>query len=314
MRVAITGGSGFVGSHVVDKLKGASIDDIRVIDVRNPHRKDVEYVNADITKFDEIKNAMKDCDVVYHLAGAADVNDVVKDPLWAVRLNVNGTGNVLEAARQLDIQRVLFASTIWIYSGSHGTMANEETHLQSSGAGHIYNTTKIAAEMLINDYNKLYGLPFTIMRYGIPYGPRARPTAVIPIFVRKALKNEPLTIQGDGSQFRFFIYVEDLAEANVAALKKIAKNQVYNFDGYKPTTIRQIAETIKNVLGDVEIVYTPARAGDYQGKFTSIDKARRELDWEPRTPFESGLAKYVEWHKENHDMIESIMKAREQAK
>ncbi len=311
MRIAITGGSGFVGSHVVDKLKGAAITDIRVLDIKQPHRNDVEFVKTDITKLEEVKNALKDIDVVYHLAGAADVNDVYKDPLWATKLNVDGTANVLEVARQLNIQRVIFASTVWIYSGSPGTMANEESQVYSSGAGHVYNTTKIAGEMMINDYNKLYGVPFTIMRYGIPYGPRARPTAVIPIFVRKALNKEPLTIQGDGSQFRFFLYVEDLAEGNVAALKKIAKNQVYNMDGQKPTTVRQMAETIRNIIGNVNIVYTPARPGDYQGKYVSIDKARRELDWEPRTPFEVGLSRYVDWHRENYQMIEAIVKSQQ---
>lgn len=309
MKIAVTGGSGFVGSHVVDKLKGAAISDVKVIDIKNPHRNDVEFAKADITKFEEVKKALADVDIVYHLAGAADVNDVFKDPLWATRLNVDGTANILEAARQLNIQRILFASTVWIYSGSPGTMANEESQFYNSGAGHIYNTTKIAGEMMIHDYNKLYGLPFTILRYGIPYGPRARPTAVIPIFVRKALNNESLTLQGDGSQFRFFMYVEDLAEGNVAALKRIAKNQVYNLDGQKPVTIRQVAETIRNVLGNVNITYTTARPGDYQGKYVSIDKARRELDWEPRTPFEVGLSKYIEWHKDNNDMIEAILKS-----
>ncbi len=313
MRIAVTGGSGFVGSHVVDKLKGAALPDIKVVDVKGPHRNDVEFAKTDITKFDEVKKALADVDVVYHLAGAADVYDVFKDPLWATKLNIDGTANVLEVARQLNIQRVIFASTVWIYSGSPGTMANEESQVFSSGAGHIYNTTKIAGEMMINDYSKLYGVPFTILRYGIPYGPRARPTAVIPIFVRKALNKEALTIQGDGSQFRFFLYVEDLAEGNVAALKKIAKNQVYNMDGQKPTTIRQIAETIRNVLGNVEITYTSARPGDYQGKYVSIDKARRELDWEPRTPFEVGLSKYIEWHRENKEMIDGIVKIGQQA-
>ena len=104
-------------------------------------------------------------------------------------------------------------------------------------------------------------MEITILRYGIPYGPRARDGAVIPIFVRKAFNNEPLTLSGDGSQFRKFVYVEDLAEGNVLALQSIAKNKIYNLDGKEKITIKQIAETVKKVLGNVTIEYTPARPG-----------------------------------------------------
>lgn len=137
-------------------------------------------------------------------------------------------------------------------------------------------------------------MEITILRYGIPYGPRARDGAVIPIFVRKALNGEPLTIAGDGSQFRKFIYVEDLAEGNVLALQSVAKNKVYNLDGSSKVTIKQIAETIRNIIGDVKIEYTSARPEDFSGKEVLSELAKRELGWEAKTNIEEGVRRYIE--------------------
>jgi UDP-glucose 4-epimerase len=161
----------------------------------------------------------------------------------------------------------------------------------------LYTATKIASEYYCQSYSKLYNIPVTILRYGIPYGPRARDGAVVPIFVQKALKGEPLTIAGDGMQFRKFVYVEDLAEGNVLALKAIAQNKIYNLDGAERVTIKQIAETVQNVLGNVKIEYVPARPGDFSGKEVSSQLAKNELGWEPRMSFEEGVRRYVEWYK-----------------
>jgi UDP-glucose 4-epimerase len=155
----------------------------------------------------------------------------------------------------------------------------------------------------------------TILRYGIPYGPRARDGAVIPIFVRKAINGEPLTIAGDGLQFRKFIYVEDLAEGNVLALKNIGKNKIYNLDGKEKVTIKQIAETVKKIIGDVKIEFTPARPGDFSGKEVSSDLAKKELNWEPKISFEEGVRRYIKWYNEreekrkaDRDKIDEVLK------
>ncbi len=150
-------------------------------------------------------------------------------------------------------------------------------------------------------YSRLYDLSITILRYGIPYGPRARGAAVIPIFVSKALKGEPLTIAGDGSQFRKFIYVEDLAEGNVLALKSIAKNKIYNLEGKEKVTIKQIAETVQKLMGDVKIESVPARPGDFSGKEISSELAKKELDWEPKVSFKEGVKRYIEWYKQEEE-------------
>lgn len=121
---------------------------------------------------------------------------------------------------------------------------------------------------------------------------------MIPIFVDGALKGEPLTIAGDGMQFRKFIYVEDLAEGNVLALKEAAKNREYNLEGAERISIRQIAETTQRILGEVKIEYVDGRRGDFSGVEISRQRAKDELDWEPTTSFEDGMRKYIDWHRE----------------
>lgn len=299
MKVLVTGGSGFIGSHVVDKLREKGIE-VRVYDMVMPtFRKDIEYYQGSLLDFQALRMALSGVDAVYHIGAVADVKDVFQEPHYAEAINVRGTINVLEAVRLSPIKRVIYASTTWVYEGCPEEFVDEKTPL--GPPSHLYTATKIASEYYCTTYSKLYGLETTILRYGIPYGPRARSGAVIPIFVKKALAGEPLTIAGDGSQYRRFVYVEDLAEGNVLALKSIAKNKIYNLDGKEKITIKQIAETIQRIIGDVKIEYVPARPGDFKGKIASSELAKKELGWEPKTSFEEGLRKYIEWFKEQQE-------------
>ncbi|HPO90732.1 MAG TPA: NAD-dependent epimerase/dehydratase family protein [Victivallales bacterium] len=296
MLALVTGGSGFIGSHVVDKLIERGIK-VRIFDMVLPtFRKDVEYYHGSILDLEALRMALQGVDVIFHLAAVANVNDVFEEPHYSESINTRGTINVLEAARlSKRVKRVIYGSTIWVYSDTEFDKVDEKTPL--SPPMHLYTATKIASEYYCQCYAKLYGLTFTILRYGIPYGPRARAEGVIPIFVEKALKGEPLTIAGDGSQYRKFVYVEDLAEGNVLALNPIARNKIYNLEGKEKITIKQIAETIKKLLGEVKIQYIEGRKGDFTGKEISAELAKRELNWEPKVSFEEGLRKYIEWYK-----------------
>ena len=298
MRSIVTGGSGFIGSHVVDKLINAG-HEVIVMDHRiKPHRNDVEFKDVDIVNFSSVLDATKDCDYIFHLAAMSNVNHVYEKPVYSVELNVTGTANILEAARQNNCKRVIFASTVWVYSGCNGTYVNESSPFFMPGAGHIYSSSKIACEFLICDYQKLYNLPYTILRYGIPYGPRMRMELVIPIFLKKAFDGEPLTISGDGSQYRNFIFVEDLADAHVLAMSEKAQNEILNLEGMRRISIKEIAETIDTLYeNDVTIKYIDARPGDYEGKEASNDKIKRLLGWEPSIDFKEGMEYTLEWFK-----------------
>src|SRR4051794_36821291 len=262
-RVLVTGGSGFIGSHVVDRLLAAGHRP-RIFDVRpSPHHPEVDTVAADLDDLDALCAALEGCDAVIHLAASADVNEVLADPLDAEQRNARGTIHVLEAARRRATGRVVYASTIWAYSDTPAECHEESLPL--CAPAHLYTATKLAGEMYCHSYGELYGLEHTILRFGIPYGPRARPAAVVPSMVGRALNGEPLTIAGDGSQSRRFVYVEDLADGVVRALDPIAANRTYNLVSDTDVTIRELAHTVASIVGDVEIQHTPGRTGDFAG-------------------------------------------------
>lgn len=297
MTILVTGGSGFIGSHLVDVL----LEDghaVRVMDIVPPHRKDVEYSKTSLVEGPEVKAAAADVSHIFHLAAVSNVDEAYQSPTKTVEVNVMGAINVLEAARKHDCDRVLFASTVWVYGGARGVDVHEDSPLYMPGAGHVYTSTKIASELLFHDYWEMYGVPFTILRYGIPYGPRARSGTVIPIFVRKALAGESLTLFGDGSQYRNFIYVRDLVEGNVKAMAPVAENQIYNLEGPRPISVLEVAETIRKILGSrVQIEFKPPRSGDYRGKMVSSEKAQRDLGWRPEIDFEEGMRRYIDWYR-----------------
>src|SRR4051794_5476060 len=295
-RVLVTGGSGFIGSHVVDSLLAAG-HQARIFDVRpSPYHPRTPIVEADLEDVDALTQALEGCDAVIHLAASADVNEVLADPLEAERRNSRGTISVLEAARRAGVKRVVYASTIWAYSDTPAPMHDESLPL--CHPAHLYTATKLAGEMYCHSYGELYGLEHTILRFGIPYGPRARPAAVVPSMVGRALSGEPLTIAGDGSQSRRFVYVEDLADGVVRALDPIAANRTYNLVSDTDVTIRELAHTVASIVGDVEIQHTPGRTGDFAGAPVSGQRAAEELGWRATTPIEEGVRRYVEWRRE----------------
>ena len=303
MKVLVTGGSGFIGSHLVDRLLARGIG-VRVYDLqRSPYRDDIEFQQGSILDPETLRIAMNGVDAVYHLAAVADVKDVYQDPAHAESINVRGTINVLEAMRLSGLKRLIFGSTTWVYSNAQSETVDEDTPIGTPD--HLYTATKVASEHYCHAYSVLYGLEPTVLRYGIPYGPRSRPAAVIPVFVERALNKQPITIAGDGSQFRQFVYVEDLAEGNVQALKSVGKNRTYNLDGSEKVTIRQVAETVREVIGsDVEIEYGEARPGDFGGRMVSSERARDELGWAPTVPLLDGVRRYVQWRRDSREREE----------
>jgi UDP-glucose 4-epimerase len=293
--VAITGGSGFIGSHVVDALVGAG-HTVRVLDTRPPGRADVEWVDVDVMDQDALTEAVRDTAATFHLAAMADVNHIYDAPVESVALNTVGTVRVLEAARRADAGRVILASTVWVYAASTKPIVDESSPFELETDRHIYVTTKVASEMMCRDYHTLYGRPYTVLRYGIPYGPRMRDNCVAAAFFKRAFRGEAITIDGDGLQERFFVYVEDLARAHVLALNPIAENRTYNLDGDEPVSIRRIAETVSDLVGDVEVRFGPPRPGDLKARVVSTDRAHEELGWIPRISFGEGMRRTLAWY------------------
>lgn len=298
--VAVTGGSGFIGSHVVDALLDKG-HEVTVIDHRvRPHRPDVKFEDVDLMDFSSVLSATGGAEHVFHLAAVSNVNTAYKYPVYSTALNVMGTTHVLEAARINKAKRVYLASTVWVYNGiPNGRVADESVPFYLNGAGHIYTTSKIASEMICHNYHQLYDVPITVLRYGIPYGPRMREELMIPVFLKKALTGQPLTVTGKGDQFRKFLYVTDLARAHILAMEEQAANETYNAEGKRPVTVLEVAEGIKALLGDkVKIEFVPARSGDFGGKEVIAEKAKRELGWEPTIEFDDGLKDTLRWFRD----------------
>jgi UDP-glucose 4-epimerase len=290
MRIAVTGGCGFIGSHVVDQLiRGGH--EVTVLDVdRRWLNPAAEYRQADLFDESALAATMAGADAIFHLAGAADVNEVAADPVRAVRLNVEGTTRVLEAARRAGVGRFLLASTVWVYGAAigHGELT-EDVPVDLRNPGHVYVATKLAAEMVVHSYREMYGQHFTILRYGIPYGPRMREALVV------ALSGQPITIAGTGEQQRNYVYVADLADAHVRALAPAAKDQTLALEGGTPVSVREIADTVCSLVRPVPVRHEPARPADYQGVSISTRLAKELLDWSPVTSFATGVRLYLDW-------------------
>jgi UDP-glucose 4-epimerase len=302
VKVLVTGGAGFIGSHVVDRLIAHGHDpvifDLNASTYHPPT--EVKAVLGDVADRDTAWRAARGCDAIIHLAAVADVSDVLADPVRSDRINVHGTQTILEAARHNDIERVVYGSTVWVYGNApvEGIL-DEESPLRLPA--HFYTATKMAGEMYCRSYTPLYGLEHTILRFGIPYGPRARAAAVVPSFVNRAQQGKALTIAGDGLQTRQFVYVEDLAEGVVAGLQVGAANRIFNLVGTEETSVRQIADTIRGLVAEVPIVHGPERPVDVRIPTISGARAAAELGWQPRVPFADGVGRYLDWLSETSE-------------
>ncbi|UCE29034.1 MAG: NAD-dependent epimerase/dehydratase family protein [Candidatus Bathyarchaeota archaeon] len=288
--ILVTGGSGFIGSHLVDELIEQGYG-VRVFDRMKPLREDVEWFQGDLKKDEDLLLACKDVEAIFHLAAVADVNLAVSYPETCLDINENYTVKLLKAAVSNEVERILLASTTWVYGKTNGKV-DEDSSIPMPG--HVYTKSKIGQEHLVYGWHESYGLDYTILRYGIPYGPRMRSNMAIATFVRKASRSEPITIFGDGNQGRCFVYVEDLAEGNVAAMQEGGKNQIFNLAGEEFVTINQIVENLKQIFGEIDARYDCSRLNDFKGVVVDIQKAKNLLGWKPKTRLAVGLRKYVE--------------------
>lgn len=290
----VTGGSGFIGSHVVDKLKAAGRN-VRILDKAPPLRQDVEWQKGDLTDYEDVLQACTDVETIYHLAAIADVNVALTDPLLCISVNELGTTRLVQAASSKEVDRIVLASSTWVY-GKLNVPVDEEMLLPPPDS--VYTKTKIGQEHLITTLCKQLNVPYTILRYDIPYGPRMRSNMAIAIFVRRVMSGQPISVFGDGEQGRCWVYVEDLAEGNLAAgMNTAATFQTINLAGTEFVTINQIVTLLGKRFGASKIIIEKKdeRPGDFRGVITKIEKARSIIGWQPKVGFERGLNLYIDW-------------------
>jgi UDP-glucose 4-epimerase len=287
MRVAITGGTGFLGSHVADHMRDLGHETL-VFDQR-PSQMHPSVV-GDLLDVEAVSAALRHVDAVCHLGAIGDVYLAAERPALAAAVNVTGTANVCNAALRERVARVVLAST-WEVYGHPRYQPIDEDH--PCAPDHPYNITKLAGEQLALSYARLKQLSVVALRLGTAYGTRMRPNSVFSIFIRKALAGEPITIQGSGQQGRQFTHASDIARAFEAALTRGDAGAAYNIVAHRMVSIRDLANTI-DAISPVEIQYGPPRPGDVPSATVSSARARAHLDWSPRVRFEDGLGELVD--------------------
>ncbi len=298
MNILVIGGSGFIGSHLVNTLEENKYN-VKILDIVKPYRNDIKFINTNILDFKSLVKNTKNIDIIYHLASHRDISNAFNSPLEFLDTNIKGTLNVLEAIRKNNVKRIIFSSSVWVYSTANEKKVTESTLLDPSKANHLYTLSKIMSEIYIRKYKELYGQDFTILRYGVTYGPRVNPNAIIPLFIKKALNNEELTIYGDGKQTRNLINIKDLIQGNLAVLSNIAKNKIYNLDGINPISINELFDLLQELLNKkLKVKYEKAREGDYQGKIVSVEKAKKDLNWQPKILLKQGIEEYLNYIKQ----------------
>ncbi len=309
MRILVTGGAGFIGSHLVEKLRGAGhavavLDDFN--DFYDPQIKrenvaafeaDVPVHQADLRDNNAVRNLFRreKFDAIVHLAARAGVRPSIQEPQLYFDTNVNGTLHLLEAARVTGVERFVFASSSSVYGICETVPFREDFHLTQTISP--YAATKIAGEFLCSTYAHLYGLRVVALRYFTVYGPRQRPDLAIHKFTRRIFEGKPIDQFGDGRTRRDYTYIDDIIQGTMAALQYDGPMfDVFNLGESETIELRELIGAIEQAVGkEARINQLPEQPGDVPRTCADISKARKLLGYDPKTPFREGLPKFVDW-------------------
>lgn len=300
MKVLVTGGAGFIGSHLVDQLVKQGYD-VHVIDNISTGKTHFLSTHAHLYEFDirgiETKQWIQEekPDVIFHLAAQADVSKSMNEPGVDTDTNINGTINILEACRTYKIKKFIFSSTSAVYGNIVKDRISEKDLAEPVS---FYGLSKLTAEKYIQLFSHMYDIPFTILRYGNVYGPRQTgkgEAGVIAVFLDQLKKQKPLNIHGDGEQTRDFIFVKDIVQANFAAIER-GKRDIFNISTAQSTSINQIVNILRQLHKQpIAVRYSAARKGDIQDSCLDNQKARKWLEWRPKIDIHSGLAETYQY-------------------
>ncbi|HEY0731238.1 MAG TPA: SDR family oxidoreductase [Chitinophagaceae bacterium] len=321
MRILVTGGAGFIGSHltehllslpqvskvaVLDNLATGSLDNLKHI--KSPK---FEFIEGDIRDYQVCLKACTGIELVSHQAALGSVPRSIKDPVTTNEVNINGTVNIFTAAHEKGVQRVVYAASSSTY-GDHPGLPKVED--KTGNPLSPYAVTKLVNELYARVFADVYGMQFIGLRYFNVFGPRQNPAgpyaAVIPLFIQSVLNNEPPLINGDGETSRDFTYVANAVQANERALftdNSEASNQVYNIAFGERTTLNELFEEIKSIAGsDLAPKYGPERAGDVRHSLADVSKAKNLLGYDPGVSVREGLKETFEWYRKHHNFSYSV--------
>lgn len=313
MKILVTGGAGFIGSNLAEKLlSDERINLVRVLDdLSTGSRKNMEhlftnnkfeFIEGDIRDYSTCLGACEGIDFISHQAALGSVPRSINDPLTTNSVNITGTLNVFTAAKESGIKRIVYAASSSTY-GDHPDLPKVEDKIGNPLSP--YAVTKYVNELYARVYTNVYALELIGLRYFNIFGPRQNPegsyAAVIPLFINALLKNEAPTINGDGSHSRDFTFVDNAVQANIKALfteNEKALNQIYNIACGDQTTLLQLFESLRKEAGtDLQPNLGPERIGDVKHSLADISKAKELLGYSPEVSIEDGLRKTFEWYK-----------------
>ncbi len=306
MIALVTGGAGFIGSHIIEHLtrsghRARAYDNFvagKRENLAGVPPEQVEIIEADVRDPDRLEHAMRGCDVVFHQAAIVSVPYSVEHPQETHDVNLQGTMNVLFAAKKLGVKRIVFAGSAAVY-GEEPELPKRESMRESPISP--YGVEKLGSELYLRTYQKLHGIESVTLRYFNVFGPRQDPrspySGVISILVDRALRNETPHLYGDGNQSRDFVFVADVARANLlAATVPGVGGRVYNVGGGRKTTLNELLGMLGRVVGrTITPIHDPPRAGDIRDSLADISRARAELGYEPKVTVEEGLTELVKY-------------------
>lgn len=303
--IVITGGAGFIGSNIAEKIADDNqvkvIDDLSTGYVHNiQHLIDeerIEFVNGSICNLELLQKEFESVDIVFHQAAIPSVPRSVSDPIQSNSANIDGSLNVLVAARDNQVDKVIYASSSSVY-GDSPTLPKHEDMIPNPLSPYAVN--KIAAEYYCKVFTNVYGLKTVALRYFNVFGPRQDPTseyaAVIPKFIRLIEDGKPPIIYGDGEQSRDFTYIDNIVQANIKAAEHHEVAGVFNAACGSKMTVNELAKELMAIIGkEVDIIYKPARPGDIKHSLADSTKAKQTFDFNPNISIKQGLKETVAW-------------------